>query len=191
MSMSAVADELIYVPDHEEQALRDLPSQLRNTRAGNALVRAWGRAVQRAEDELFGLYRDLPLDQAHGKTLEQWGAFVGAERFGLDDDDYRALVLAKARANRSPGDVESLLLVWAAVTAPSVVSYEAVYPACFVLTAYRAAPLSEERARYAGRLMREVAPAGRAMVLTESTVNPFTLDTPGLGLDAGRLARVL
>lgn len=183
--------DLIYVPDHEEQALRNMPSQLRRGRVGNALVRAWGRAVQRVEDELFGLYADLPLDSAHGRTLDQWGDFVGAKRFGLSDPDYLALIKAKARANRSAGDVESLLLVWQAVTAPSVVSYEAVYPACFILVAHRAEPLSDARARYAGRLMREVAPAGRAMVLIEAPAGSFTLDTPGAGLDRGRLARLL
>lgn len=183
--------DLIYEPDHEGVALRQTLSQFRRMPVARALTVAFARAVQRAEDELFGLYADLPLENATGRTLDMWGRLVGADRMGLDDAGYRDLIRAMVVANHSQGDVDALLRVWAAVTAPSTVAYTPLFPACFRLTAWRDEPLDGPRARYAGRLMRRIQPGGRAMVLLEVTPGHLGLDDDGEPLDEGALVRTL
>ncbi len=72
--------------------------------------------VQELEDALFQLITDRAIDAAVGVQLDILGDIVGQpERVGLSDDDYRTIIKARIKVNRSDGHAEQLIEILALV----------------------------------------------------------------------------
>jgi len=77
--------------------------------------------IQRIEDDAWDILELRTIDNADLVRLKVLGKLVGQPRFGFDTEDYRALIKARARANRSQGralDIVEVcaILIGAAVT---------------------------------------------------------------------------
>jgi hypothetical protein len=180
--------DFIYTPDHAARAEGDLVSKLRKGERLGALARALGHGAQVQEDEFFSLVVDTTLTGSTGKQLEQWGEYVGEQRGGLSDNDYRRFIEARIAANLCEGDVDALLEVFEILTDPVSLRYFPHYPAGFRLACYRTEWMSDQVVRRVGKTMRDVTPAGVAMSLSESLIETFEFTTAGQGYGTG-LAR--
>jgi hypothetical protein len=127
---------LEHVTEHEAEALARLALQYVGKPRLEALLRSYVGQVQALEDALWQLATLRSVDTAEGWFLDALGAIVGAERHGLNDADYRAIVRATIRANVSDGGVEDIYAVAvAALGAPAAPAarLRAYAPASFVL----------------------------------------------------------
>ncbi len=69
--------------------------------------------VQRIEDDAWDILELRTLENADLVRLKVLGKLVGQPRLGFDTEDYRALIRARARANRSQGRALDLVEVMA------------------------------------------------------------------------------
>ncbi len=67
--------------------------------------------IQRIEDDAWDILELRTIDNADLVRLKVLGKLVGQPRFGFDTEDYRALIRARARANRSQGRALDLVEV--------------------------------------------------------------------------------
>ncbi len=70
--------------------------------------------IQRLEDDAWDIMVSRTLDEADIVRLKVLGKLVGQPRHGFDTEDYRTLIRARARANRSQGtarDLAEVLLI--------------------------------------------------------------------------------
>ena len=66
--------------------------------------------VQAIEDAAFQVI-DAIIDTSTGNALSKWGKLVGQENPGLSDDDYRVIIRARIRVNRSNGKPDDLIQI--------------------------------------------------------------------------------
>ncbi len=179
--MAESTTQLTLVGDHPDRAVANALAQDRCSPRYASLVAAMGEGVQLQEEQFFDLLVGRGLNLATGASLEQWGAIVGEERGGLNDDDYRRFIKARILANLSDGKPDELLTIFAIITAPSQVRYFIHPPAAFRLQATRDEALADAMVRRVGRMMRSVKPAGVAMVLTEALPGSILFGVAGRG----------
>lgn len=67
--------------------------------------------IQRIEDDAWDILELRTLENADLVRLKVLGKLVGQPRLGFDTEDYRALIRARARANRSQGRALDLVEV--------------------------------------------------------------------------------
>lgn len=121
--------------------------------------------VQQAEDAIWQIALDS-VDTAVGVQLDGFGSIVGAERQGLSDDDYRALIRATIQTNRSEGTVPDLYAIVTAAldsTAPGQAKIETYPPAGYILTI--AAPPAFDVEILARLIIRGTAAGVRGIVV--------------------------
>lgn len=75
------------------------------------LLRIYLEQVQEAEDAAWQLATERFVSVAVGVQLDGLGEIVGQPRLGLSDDDYRAAIRARIRANNSEGTAPDLYSV--------------------------------------------------------------------------------
>jgi hypothetical protein len=200
--------DVIYIPDHRELAVARLLSQFREKPRMRALVRALAAGAQSLEDESFGVLISTTFTAASDHDLDVWGVLLDEPRGDLsEDDDYRAVLRAKAIANRSTGSTPDLVAVFEVVAQPGetgLIRYRETFPLSFTFEVIHDDALSDSAAARVGRILREIKPAGIAMSLTEATSGFYgfvddpahpggvrSQDPAPLGLDRGKLARNL
>lgn len=76
-----------------------------------ALLVAFLDQIQRIEDDTWDILESRALDNANIARLKVLGKIVGQPRLGFALEDYRDLVKARARANRSQGRALDLVEV--------------------------------------------------------------------------------
>jgi hypothetical protein len=103
------------------------PSYWGKPRIASAL-RALLEGVQEVETATQEVIATRTIDGAHRNQLRVLGELVGQPDTGLDLEDYRKAVKARALANRSRGNVDDLLKVFAVFHA-GVVNWQAIPPA--------------------------------------------------------------
>jgi hypothetical protein len=114
--------DIPYNPSHADTALgEELPSRWRSAPRLRALVSAFCLALQLVEDEAYDLIVSLDLDTATGLFLDIRGGRVFEPRRGLADDEYRAIIRAKARALRACGTAADVYEVAQLVAPPDTV----------------------------------------------------------------------
>lgn len=100
------------------------------------LIRSYANEAQALDAAATDLLRLISLDDASGAQLDGLGQIIGADRQGLDDDDYRMLLRAQIQINRSGGTipqlVEILRLVSNTTLAQAAVELTESFPADFV-----------------------------------------------------------
>lgn len=121
--------------DHVDQSLNARLEDFRGLPRFEELVRILAEEVQEIEDALWQIAQD-DVDSAIGVQLDGFGEIVGAEREGLSDANYRALIRATIRANRSEGttpDLYSIVTAATGSTATGQARLEFYPPAGFIL----------------------------------------------------------
>lgn len=97
------------------------------------------KQVQDLEDALFELITERTIDAAVGVQLDILGDIVGQpDRVGLSDDDYRTIIRARIKVNRSDGKAEQLieilvLIATALSVLPLSIEFTDYPPAGFIL----------------------------------------------------------
>lgn len=126
---------LSYDAEHKLQGLARRLGQYLDKPRLEALLGIYLDQIQDLEDAAWQLATERFVDTAVGAQLDVLGEIVGQERLGLSDDNYRALVRARIRANKSDGKILDIYAVaFAAVGDPSwPIEYDPCYPAAFVL----------------------------------------------------------
>lgn len=149
---------LIKIFDHVEQALAILASQFSNSTRIREMVRAISLQVQETEDAAFDLL-STTIEESVGDALDQWGEVVGEARGGLNDDQFRAIIRVRIRANRSNGNTEQIASILAELVG-SPVFYELLYPAGYALS-YQVDQHTAQACRDRWRdMMEDIRPAG-------------------------------
>jgi hypothetical protein len=73
------------------------------------LIRSYLGEVQALDTAATELLVLVSIDGATGVQLDGLGQIIGAERQGLDDDDYRMLLRAQIQVNKSGGTIPQLI----------------------------------------------------------------------------------
>lgn len=184
-----------YIPDHGDKIVEeDLYNKIRALPRWASWARGIGAGTQLMEDELFGLITGTYFDTADGYLLERWGAIVGEQRAGLNDDEYRAFIRGRMLTDVCGGTGDELIRIYELITAPNNgVIAQAKYPACFTLTVIRSTPMRDVVARRVVRMMNEAKADGIGMGLIEAIAPAFGFDGNPLasGFGVGVLSRRL
>ncbi len=93
---------VIHRTDLESTAPKLLLAVLQGPRS-SAVLRSWARQDQKIVDAAAEVRRYCNIEDGFGVILDNIGTIVVQGRRGLDDDDYRRILRAKIRANRSRG----------------------------------------------------------------------------------------
>lgn len=183
---------LTHETDYVGQAKRALYSQFRDDARLQAFFGGMGAATQLLEDACWDLLQAV-FASCTGDQLDQWGDTVDERRGGLPDGEYRVMIQARIKANRSMGRLDELIEIAQIVTAPSRVVGVEYQPKHVTLRIYRdtwISPLLRPRVR---ALLQAIKPAGTYLQLEE--IQPdhlrFSPLAPGLDLGSGRLARII
>ena len=182
--------EIVYIPDYRDLASALLLSQYRESPRVQALIKALAGATQEIEDISFDLLVSTTLSAASGWALDQWGAVVGEDRGGLDDEDYRRFIEARILANLSDDTIDRMISVFEIVAGPGEVRYFELYPAAYALTIKRDSPLTDALRSRIRALMQSIKPAGVGLTLIEGSRQAYQYDL-GPGLDDGEFSRIL
>lgn len=119
--------------DHVEQALSSLLSQYRERPVLEGWLSAFVDQIQELEDAFFELLLQRFLSTATGAQLDVIGRIVGRARNALGDGDYRILLSAWIRANRSDGTGDDVLDVVELALQGANLTFTPFYPASFVV----------------------------------------------------------
>jgi hypothetical protein len=93
-----------------------------------AVLSAFLSEVQGLENTVFDVIVSRLIGFAKGVQLDMLGRFVGENRLGRSDTDYRAAIRLKTYINGSSGRPEDLILIARAITGLSVVNYYDISP---------------------------------------------------------------
>jgi len=184
-----------YQSDHAGEGVGELLSQFRRPNA-EGYVRGICGPVQGLEDSTLDLRADRLIAASVGAQLDAWGRVVGEQRSGLSDDDYRRFIIARTIANRSDGEPDSLLRVFALIAGPATAGEPVRYdmtgfgPAAYSLVIVRNAPMTSALAARVVAEMQSINPAGVGQSLIEASPTAFVFNT-GPGFDVGSLATLL
>ena len=121
--------------DHCPQALNARTQDYVGLPRFEELLRIYCEQAQEVEDAVWQIAEDS-VSTAVGVQLDGFGSIVGADREGLSDDDYRALIRATIVANRSEGtapDLFSIIVAALALDAPGLARLEFYPPAAYVV----------------------------------------------------------
>ncbi len=126
---------------HNEEGLALFIDRYKNKPRMAALLTIFMNQIQDLEDALFELITDRTIDAAIGVQLDILGDIVGQpDRAGLSDDNYRTIIRARIKVNRSDGHgdqmIEILLLIALGlqfVETPVQILFTDHHPAGFVL----------------------------------------------------------
>jgi len=186
----AVSFLIDHIGDFVDRALGRLPSRFRTATRLKSLMASIATEVQRHEDDAFALIADTGLQTADGDALDQWGALLGLQRLGLEDQQYRKMIRGQILANLSTGSVDDLIEVYQVITAPSKVREYDHYPKGYRLTAFRDSWMPPEEVRAVKRIMADARPVATSQTLSEAIPSPIRLSQSGSGF-GNTLSRTL
>lgn len=166
-------------------AVRRLAMYLKGKENVEAFLTAIKEEVDEVTTAFEQLLEDRQLDNAFGEQLDLIGRILGQTREGYTlDDDYRKLLKARVKINKSSGTAEDLYAIFALILPTgSTMRIDEYEIAAFILTVSGA--LTDDSATFFARIMREAKAAGVQAQLTYAarTTNLFQYDS-GQGYDA-------
>lgn len=188
----------VYQADHRAQGLSELPSYQRQ-KAIESFVAGFCKIIQHLEDDIYALKVEGLIQNAVGAQLDQY-AFLGEKRDGLDDDEYRRLLLASIPAWRSSGKPDELITI-----GKILLDSEIIGPLYFQLggpgyslqfvTEYVPSALARGRIR---TVLQRCKPAGITQELILAPPGAFVFgdidgldESDGMGFDDGALSSIL
>ena len=95
--------------DHCDEGVARFISQFQDKPRLSALLCAFLNQVQELEVAIFDLITERVIGFAIGAQLDILGDIVGQERLAFGDTDFRTLIRARIKVNRSDGQPEQLL----------------------------------------------------------------------------------
>lgn len=169
---------LVQVEDHCEDGKAKLLYQFADSTKLRDLLCTYLDQTQDLEAAFWQLLTLRGLDVAEGVNLDALGALVGQDRLGdASDDDYRSLIRARIRANRSRGTAEDLIDVLRLVLGSDEgIVWEENYPASASIS-YLGGVLPYD-AELVWLLLRLAKPAGVSLAFVFLYTDPeetFTL----------------
>jgi len=93
--------------DHKEQARELMLSQYGESPKLLALLDSWVGGFQEVEDSLLAFIDQNGITNATGVMLDIIGEWVGAQRLGRGDGEFRTVILGQMLLQRSDGTTES------------------------------------------------------------------------------------
>lgn len=164
--------------------IKDKPNML-------ALLETFGTQIDEITDALAQLGDDRLLADAFGAQLDVFGAIVGQERTGVDDDTYRARIQARIKLNKCSGTVDEILTILGLIKPAGTTLELRDYTAGFVLFLGELEVPAADSARvlYFLRLARAAGVRGIMHYLGSDIGLSFTFDgTSSQAFDAGAFA---
>lgn len=128
----------------------------------NTLVRTFAAQVQEIEYVLADLRQMKNLDQATGAQLDILGEYVGEERNGQNDDDYREAIKLRSFLNKSNGEPETVIAYAQSITNATDIVYLPLFPGKALLQIVTNFLITTETIEK----IQKVAPAG-VKIITE------------------------
>jgi hypothetical protein len=113
---------LTHILNHGALALARLAEQYRNKPRIAGLFTAVGAEVRAVEDALYQLYTERGIDTGVGTQLDAIGAVLAEPRGAATDAEYRLILKAKIRVNKSSGTAENLIAVFHAALPTTLVT---------------------------------------------------------------------
>lgn len=111
-SSAVLAEGLFEILNHCDLAKAKLIEQFKTRpRIESLLCDVFIQQIQELEVALFDLRTETTLDDAVGVQLDVLGVIIGQGRLGLGDENYRVLLKARVLANRSDGQLETLIAI--------------------------------------------------------------------------------
>ncbi len=150
----------VYIHDHVERSLENLPSQHRGKPRLEGVLSLFARQVQEVEDTAWAILQGRLLEQAVGEQLDQWGALLAVPRQGLIDGLYRNLLRAWLLILRSNGEPGRLAQIVALLTGRARVRYIPRAPAGASWFVYTDALIEAARSQLLKTYLERAIPAG-------------------------------
>jgi len=174
-----MANDILYQSDHRGDGLAKLLQQFHGMPRFAVLAAALLDQIQKLEDVLWKLYLDW-IDTATSARLDTIGRLVGETRQGIPDDEYRAFIRARIRANRSTGLLMELVQIAALIQGDAfpVRSVE-YYPAAIEIQPTSPVVVDPYRV---GKMLKSAKPGGVSLhfaYLTTDDSLTFELDDAG------------
>jgi hypothetical protein len=180
-----------YIADHVSRALGNMLSQFSESQHLQDLVAVLVEGVQQVEDVTFDLVASRMIDTAANGVLDQYGEVLVEPRDGLNDADYRLILLTKIQANKASGRIDEITDVFAKLMKTVDVTYTPLYPAGYQLTTVCEVAPTQSINNRASRFLEDMTPAGVALSFAAHTTGPgyfsFAGDPNGLAFGEGEL----
>jgi len=113
-----------------------LPDWLLKAKNTTGLLEAILAEVQELYDAIQHASLMSLLDNATGRTLEQYGERVNLSReLGQSNDDYRIAIKAQIQSTASHGSIKQLIDLFSLLTSSNSVKLDEVFPASIVISA--------------------------------------------------------
>ena len=119
--------------DFYARAKERLSLQYKGKPGWEIVLRIIARQCEELEAALLQLYTLRSIDASEGKQLDNLGTVVGLERNAMTDEQYRAHLRARIRANRSNTSIRDVRAVFAAALPTATVTITEYRPASFSL----------------------------------------------------------
>lgn len=184
---------LLYEDDHAARALEDTQPRLAQKPNIEALIRALSVGVQLTEDIALDYVTTQLLDTATGYLLDRFGKFVGADRLGATDYEFRKVIRARVAAQRSNGTIGEIGHVLDLLVDAGLITYSAAYPAGYrFYFVPNEGQLTADEIRRAQRILELTRPAGvdasfvEAASANDDETFRFDVD-PGFGRKFSRI----
>lgn len=126
---------LTRIDTHVEDGIDLLIDQYRDKPRIEALLTSYLTPCQKLENTFWDILEKRALDVATDAQLDTLGRLVGQPRIGATDDDYRAFIRTRIRANRSRGKSVDVIEVAILATGGDqrAIRYIEIYPATFII----------------------------------------------------------
>ena len=152
---------LLYEDDHAQRAVDETLQRLSTKPTIEALIRSLMVGVQLTEDIALDYVTTQLLDDSTGYLLDRFGAFVGAQRLGASDSEFRKVIRARIAAQRSNGTIGEIGHVLDLLVDAGLIAYSTAYPAGYrFYFVPNEGQLTEDEIRRAARILELTRPAG-------------------------------
>jgi hypothetical protein len=138
-----------------------------------ALVRICSAEVQLLEGLAHDLITERLLSTAVGAQLDQWGKRLGCERYGLGDEDYRALLYVWIAAQHSDGQAQLIQKVVRLLMGAAAVLYGQSGEAHFTISWDLATPSTATRRALLERILNMAVALGVGWTAVEGDSDGF------------------
>lgn len=193
------------ITDHIDQALARLAQQYKDKPLIVGMIEALTDQFQDLDDAAWQLatecylYNDAELGggatvyyEAEGEQLDVIGAIIGEPRGALTDDEYRLVLRARTKLNRSSGTAENLIDIFHALLPTALITVQTWPPAYVTLTIstvvtaaeallYRRFLREGRAAGVAGTLLWQEGDDAHCFIFSDAAAYPETDTNTGLG----------
>ncbi len=161
------------IEDHVAQALSRLFGYQADYTNLRGMISILAEPVQEIEYVLYSILTDTTLDVAAGANLDLWGALLGEARNGLEDDEYRRYILARAATRNSKGTPDEILNIIKVIAESPQDIRIFEFPAEAKLEFAHSATMTTDQKRRVTLQTKQALPAGVNASIVQSPLNYF------------------